>query len=271
MVTFRLKVFLRSLFGERIWSVVQRLSPLPRHRLIRLSQRETNRVVRAGPFAGMKYIHQTIASGDVPKLLGIYERELHGIISSLSARGIRHIINIGAADGYYAVGLSRMFPELRVIAFEMEPRGREFVRAMAERNGVLPQIEIRGRCELEDLSSVINAPQPTLILCDVEGYEEVLMDPEKVPGLRHAYLLVEIHDNKNAGVSEKIRCRFGSTHQLNTIWQEKREPAEFPFATPYTRSLDPEHLTAAVDEGRPVRPGAMRMSWLWMVPNSSPA
>lgn len=266
MLMFRLKVFLRSVLGERIWSVVQRLSPLPRHRLIRLCQDKTNLVVRAGPFAGMNHIHDTMASGYVPKLLGIYERELHDIIINLSTLGLRHVINIGAADGYYAVGLSRLFSEMRVIAFEMEESGREFLRAMAEQNGVLAQVEIRGRCEAGDLSSAIEAPRKTLILCDVEGYEEVLMDPEKVPGLRQAHLLVEIHENKNPGVFDKIRSRFESSHQIQTIWQEKREAAEFPFATRYTQALDPEHLARAVDEGRPVRLGAAPMSWFWMVP-----
>jgi hypothetical protein len=268
---YRLKVFLRSIFGERVWSVIQRLSPLPRHRLIRLCQRETKRVVRDGPFAGMNYIHDTISGGYVPKLLGIYERELHPVVRRLSSLGIRRVINIGAADGYYAVGLSRTFPDLQVIAFEMDKRGREFLRTMAERNRVLGQIEIRGLCEVEDLSRIIDAPHQTLILCDVEGYEDVLMDPEKIASLRDACLLVEIHDNKNPGVSDRIRLRFAPSHAIETIWQEKREAWEFPFATAYTRSLEPEHLAAAVDEGRPVRPGATPMSWFWMVPKSSSA
>lgn len=264
---YRLKVFLRSILGERVWSFVQRFSPLPRHRLIRLCQRETKRIVRGGPFAGMNYIHHTIAGCDVPKLLGIYERELHGIIMGLPALGLRRVINIGAADGYYAVGLSKMLPELRVVAFEMDPRSRELLREMAERNGVLPQIEIRRRCELEDLSNVVDAV-PLLILCDVEGYEDVLMDPEKIEALRSAYLLVEIHDNKNPGVSGRIRGRFASSHAIETIWQEKRAASEFPFTTDYTRTLDAESLAAAVDEGRPVRAGATPMSWFWMIPNS---
>jgi hypothetical protein len=163
-----------------------------------------------------------------------------------------------------------MFPDLRVIAFEMEERGREFLRTMAERNGVLGQIEIRGRCEAEDLSGLSDSPQQTLILCDVEGYEDVLMDPDKIGGLRETFLLVEIHDNKNPGVSDRIGRRFAASHAIETIWQEQRAAAEFPFATPYTRTLDPEHLAAAVDEGRPVRPGATPMSWFWMVPKSSP-
>ena len=263
-----LKVFLRSIFGERVWSVVQRLSPLPRHRLIRLCQRQTKRVVRAGPFAGMNFSHDTITGCDVPKLLGIYERELHGTIINLPALGIRSVVNIGAADGYYAVGLSRMFPDLRIVAFEMDARSRKLLREMAERNGVLAQIEILGRCELEELSRAIQGPQPGLVLCDIEGYEGVLMDPVKVPGLREAYLLVEIHDGKTPGVSGKIRDRFGSSHKIETIWQEKRKAAEFPFVTRYTRRLDPKHLVAAVDEGRPVRPDATPISWFWMIPNS---
>jgi hypothetical protein len=263
---FRTKVFLRSLLGEGVWKVVQRCSTAPRHRLIRLCQRETGQTVRQGPFAGMHYIHDTISGGYVPKMLGIYERELHPSIARLANLGIDRVLNIGAADGYYAVGLCRMFPDLRVVAFETEPRGREFVRAMAERNGVLPRVEIRGTCDAAELAAVLTAPRSTLVLCDVEGYEDVLMDPAKVPGLREAYILVEIHDGKNPGVSARIRTRFEQTHAIETIWQTKRTATDYPFDTPYTRSLATGELAAAVDEGRPVREGATPMSWFWMTP-----
>jgi hypothetical protein len=144
----------------------------------------------------MNYIHDTMSGGYVPKLLGIYERELHPIIARLAELGVQRVLNIGAADGYYAVGLCRVFPDLRVVAFETEPRGREYVRAMAERNGVLPRVEIRGNCDVPSLQAALTDPRGTLVLCDVEGYEDVLMDPEKVPGLRAAWLLVELHDGK---------------------------------------------------------------------------
>jgi hypothetical protein len=263
---FKTKVLLRSLFGEGVWKIVQRCSSAPRHRLIRLCQRETRQIVRGGPFAGMNYIHDTMSGGYVPKVLGIYERELHPVIARLAELGIQRVLNIGAADGYYAVGLCRMFPDLRVVAFETEARGREYVRAMAERNGVLPRVEIRGTCDLPGLQAALTDPRGTLVLCDVEGYEDVLMDPEKVPGLRAAWLLVELHDGKNPGVSGRIRARFEQTHTIETIWQTKRTAADFPFSNAYTRSLAPEHLAAAVDEGRPVRDGVTPMSWFWMVP-----
>jgi hypothetical protein len=263
---FKTKVFMRSFLGEGVWRVVQRCSMAPRHRLIQLCQRETGRVVRSGPFAGMNYIHDTMSGGYVPKVLGIYERELHPTIARLSELGIQQVLNIGAADGYYAVGLCRMFPRLRVVAFEMAFRGREYIRAMAERNGVLSRIEVRGTCDLPGLQAALSDPRSTLVLCDVEGYEDVLMDLEKVPGLREAWLLVETHDCKKAGVSDRIRIRFEKSHTIETIWQTKRTAADFPFSTPYTSRLAPHHLAAAVDEGRPVREGSTPMNWLWMVP-----
>lgn len=265
---FKTKVFLRSLLGEGVWTAVQRCSLAPRHRLIQLCQRETRRIVHSGPFAGMHYIHDTMSGGYVPKVLGIYERELHPTIARLSKLGIKTVLNIGAADGYYAVGLCRMFPTLRVLAFETEPRGREYVRAMAEQNAVSSQVEVLGNCDPAGLQAALQEPRASLVLCDVEGYEDVLMDPDKIPALREAWLLVEIHDNKNSGVSERIRARFEKTHTIETIWQTKRAAADFPFITPYTQSLAPEHLAAAVDEGRPVRDGSTPMSWFWMTPKA---
>jgi hypothetical protein len=240
----------------------------PRHRLTRLCQRETGQVVQSGPFAGMTCLHDAVSGGYVPKLLGTYERELHPIISGLCDLGITRILNIGAADGYYSVGLCRVLPDASAIAFETHPRGREFIQAMAEQNGVAPRIGIRGTCNPSELRAAMRDAVNTLVFCDVEGYEDVLLDPVSVPELRDAWLLVEIHDNKNPGVSQRIHDRFQQSHTINVIWQSPRTPADFPFCNCYTLSLSPEHLAIAVDEGRPVRHGTKPMSWFWMSPRS---
>src|SRR4051795_10844916 len=60
--------------------------------------------VSGGPFAGLVYPDRTPISL-VPKLLGIYERELHGAIEAAIRAQPDVIVNVGAADGYYAVGL----------------------------------------------------------------------------------------------------------------------------------------------------------------------
>lgn len=265
---FKSKVFLRSLLGERVWAVVQHLSFAPRHRLARLVQRETGKMVYGGPFKGVRYLHDAVSGGYIPKLLGLYECELHPIIVSLPLLGIRSVINIGASDGYYAVGLARCLPDVKVTAFETHPRGQEFIRRIAEQNHVQDRITIRGCCGLADLQATCQEREHTLVVCDVEGFEDVLLDPESVPALRTACVLVELHDGKNPGVSDRVRHRFDATHDIETIWQQKRTPAEFPFTNSYTRQLAPAHLAAAVDEGRPVRSGVAPMCWFWMVPKS---
>lgn len=268
-VMFRTKVFLRSLLGEKVWSFVQRLSPAPRHRLARLVQYKTGKTVFSGPFAGVEYLHDAVSGGYIPKLLGTYEKELHHIIAGLPSQNIRTVINIGASDGYYAVGLARCLPGVQVIAYEMEPRGQEFIQRIAEKNRVDGQITVRGRCELKDLQQALgHSPRP-LVVCDVEGFEDTLLDPANVPALREAWILVELHDGKNPGVSDRIQHRFANSHHIEVVWQRQRSPEEFPFENDYTRRLALRHLAEAVDEGRPILNGAMPMSWFWMVPNAA--
>lgn len=267
MLLFRLKIFLRRLIGERLWLYFRHFSLAPRHVIERECLRETGMVVSAGPFKGLHYVEDTVCGGYVPKLLGTYERELHATILNISRQHFERIVNIGAADGYYAVGLARLMPNVRLVVFEMEEKGRALVRAMAERNGVEDRLEILGSCDPQGLSAALATPARTLVICDVEGYEDVLMEPATCPALERTHILVELHNGKNKGVSERVKKRFLSTHNITTIWQEKRIAAEFPFSTTYTRRLRPRHLAAAIDEGRPVNESkGPRMSWFWMEP-----
>src|SRR4051812_47368421 len=63
-------------------------------------------MVASGPFRGMRYT--ACAAGVAPKVLGTYERELHDWIVGLSSRGYECVVNVGCAEGYYAVGLARL-------------------------------------------------------------------------------------------------------------------------------------------------------------------
>src|ERR671916_736294 len=60
--------------------------------------------VVAGPFAGPAYPDWGIAHVDLfaPKLLGCYELELHEALKDAIAAAPDLVVNIGAADGYYA-------------------------------------------------------------------------------------------------------------------------------------------------------------------------
>jgi hypothetical protein len=59
----------------------------------------------------MAYIPQAVGSALIPKLLGCYEAELHGVIACALNTTYDTIIDIGCAEGYYAVGLALHFPD----------------------------------------------------------------------------------------------------------------------------------------------------------------
>jgi precorrin-6B methylase 2 len=79
-------------------------------------------------------------------------KELYDVIRSIQRDGFDTLIDMGAAERYYAVGLAATTPVRRVVAFEAEERGRSLLKEMAVRNSVSTRIEIRGRCEAADLN-----------------------------------------------------------------------------------------------------------------------
>src|SRR3954454_23679734 len=96
--------------------------------------------VSGGPFARLVYPDRAPISL-VPKLLGIYERELHGAVEAAIRARPAVIVNVGAADGYYAVGLPRRCPAAAVHAFEADAAAADLCRRVAAANGVDVRVE----------------------------------------------------------------------------------------------------------------------------------
>lgn len=229
--------------------------------LAHLTRKNTKLRVRSGPFKEMRYVENSVGSAYIPKLLGIYERELASQVEEICAQAPGLIVDIGAAEGYYAIGLATRNPGAQVIAFEMEEAGRLLLSEMARLNQVANRVEIRGRCEPQDLQHVLAGKSDPVIICDVEGYEEALLDPSVIPDLQRATILVEMHDMVIPGITEKLQARFAFTHQVSRIDQEARSRAEFPWTTLGTLLLPNSYIDWAVSEWRP-----QQMSWLWMKP-----
>jgi Met-10+ like-protein len=238
---------------------------MPGPYMTKLVAARTGMVVQSGPFSGMRYIAKSHHSQLIPKWLGIYERELIGAVEEAIGLQPDTVVDVGAAEGYYAVGLALRMPQTRIIAFEMVPEARELLTNLAEINGVSDRITIRGACRSRDLAEVLENTGNTLVVCDVEGAEAYLLDPIRVPGLNRCHILVELHDIKLGGISEELRGRFSATHDIEHIWEEKRERSEFPYQTFYTKMI-PSSLDVAVSEVR-----AGRMAWYWMRPLASAA
>jgi hypothetical protein len=213
--------------------------------------------VLAGPFKGLKYVPTARGSSIGPKLLGTYELELREIVESIIARAYPKVINIGAGEGYYAVGLAGRMPATQFVCFDAEPSNQEQIRTLARLNGVDSRVQIKGFCDDKALAEAIgdSAPGGTLIICDIEGAEIEVLNPDAVPTLKNTDLLVEMHDIIRKGCSPALRQRFEPTHHIEVIPTRKRKPQDFPPGL----NLDPKVRLECMDEGR----GAV-MTFFWM-------
>lgn len=203
-------------------------------------------VVHDGPFAGLALPVDAVCSERWPKLAGTYEDELADAVAAALARRPPVVVNVGAAEGYYAVGLARAGVP-RVIAVDPLARARERVRRVAEANGVADRVEVRALATCRRLDRWLAGGG--LVVMDCEGTEYGLLDPDRAPALAGADLLVEVHEFAVDGLGEDLARRFAATHDLSWIEQHDRRPEQVPALA----GLAPDLAAAAVAEARPRR------------------
>jgi hypothetical protein len=214
--------------------------------------------VGAGPFRGMRYRTNSAASVYNPKLLGSYEFELHPVAEAICALSPQCIVDVGAAEGYYAVGFALRLPKSRVIAFEMDKSALAGLRRLAAMNRCAERVELRGKCTPAELRACLIDAERTVLICDVEGFESVLLDPLDVPRLRNVSILVELHEQSSPGVTRLLLDRFSHTHGCQVIEYQKRQPQHIdPFSRRCSRL--PDRWKMYLLSERPVA-----TPWLWM-------
>ncbi len=227
-----------------------------RERVAALVAEETRGIVRSGPFAGLRYpIADAAGSALAPKLIGSYEREIHGFIEKAITRAPPRILNIGAGEGYYAVGMARRLVRADVYAFESDAKGRSLCESLARANQVSERVHVRGTCSRADLDALTR--QPALIICDIEGGERELLDPVSAHGLVDCEIIAELHSGRGLDIAGEMRERFGETHTVTMARYEGRDASEAVGLNGLSR---PERRIA-LDERR--RHG---LEWIHLVP-----
>ncbi len=192
-------------------------------------KKRTNNTVAFGPFKGMKIdLDDTFFS--IPLGAGTFELEIHPAFAKLSAFSFDQIINVGATEGYYVVGMSLKWPEATVYAFEKEEDyWRPKIAKLASDNLVADRVRIRGHCSPSDLVDLLKADKSTLLMLDVEGDEINLLDPVVINELCRTAILVELHEMFAPGCSGIIEERFGNTHDISKYITRPRILNDFPL------------------------------------------
>jgi hypothetical protein len=185
---------------------------------------EHGMTVSGGPFARLRYPEESIEEIDAPvaKLSGTYEAELHPIISEALERQPSSFVNVGTADGYYAVGFA-LRSGVRTHGFEIAPRARRLTTKVADLNGV--SVTLQGAATGRRLCAL--DLDGAFVLADCEGVEAEIFDAATVAALCRAFVVIEMHEWARAGVEKLLVARFGDSHEVEIVTGSTPEALRF--------------------------------------------
>lgn len=211
-------------------------------------------LIRHGPFKGMRLSEETWwGKNDLgAQTLGLYEPSVLRFIEKNTAAGpIPTFIDIGAADGYYAVGM--LFSRLarRCICFESSESGQQTIKTNSKVNGINPSLlTIYGEADAETLLGLEDrAFDDALMLVDIEGGEFDLFKGLSVfEYLQNATIVIEIHHWVDDFLSkyEALLRNASRFHEISIL-----QPSPIDDTLPELRALPDDNRLLLCSEGRP--------------------
>lgn len=177
---------------------IKHINPIDKRRII-LSE-EINRLfdstVRYGPFKGLKF-STDIWWGSADRgsmLLGLYEQEVLESLANVPKK-YNTFIDLGAADGYYSIGvlINKLFEYS--FCFEISKNGQKVIHKNAELNGVRDKVSIYGIAERTFYEKFTpELLSKSVLFVDIEGGEFEIFDKEVFSIFRNSIIFIELHD-----------------------------------------------------------------------------
>ena len=236
--------------------------PRERRRLSDFLMSNYDRTVQYGPLKGYKIPEESHWGGLArpSMLLGLYEQEVVNVLLKHAEK--RDVfVDVGAADGFFAVGLVACGIFKRSYAFEINANGRQVIKKSSEINGVPHSVSVSGRFDKDFVAKADELDlSRSVVLIDVEGDEFNLLDSPLIEQLRGAVVVVELHDFHFAdgeALKSALYARLKTHFELTTITTGARE---VPRSELLDAMSDNERWLLC-SEGR-----ARRMEWLIALP-----
>ena len=236
---------------------------LTRHKkkLWSILREKYNYKVAYGPFKGMS-LPQRLWWGDdrITQTLGIYEEHVLEKLRLFSMQGATRFIDIGAANGYFAIGMAYSKIYAQIFAFEIEPQGQELIKENAIRNRCSDVVSVFGEASYSSLKNLLSEDIKTTILIDIEGAEYKLLSKEMLSLLSNCYLIIELHPwlvDEDNNLQDKLLEMANKKFNVELIKRENYSPNIFPEMD----DLSDEERLIAVGEGR-----TKNMQWLVLTP-----
>jgi hypothetical protein len=209
----------------------------------------------SGPFADMLYLNTSSFGPIAPKWLGSYEWEIQDLVRHFCNDGYELMVNVGSAEGYYAVGFAWRSRRSRVLAFDIDPFARRAVGRLAHMNGVSERVTVANTCSISELKAF--RQRKTLLFVDIEGAEREFLDPSNCSSLKKFDILVEVHELPE--VEELLKNRFGPTHIVERRAQTDRTEWQVKHKELWIDRFNEDEISRATNEFR-----TGRQVWLWL-------
>lgn len=228
----------------------------------------TFRRVRAGVARGFEL--PVDLREDLWRIVGLYEPEIVAHVRRAVAPG-DVCYDLGAADGYYTMGLAGMASGGTVVAVEPDAQRRASLVDTVAHNEPLPaDVEVSdlvigdvhdpeaGRATLDGLVQEEGFPAPDVLKVDIEGAEgAALRGAKEVLATYGPRLIVEVHDADQRAACRAVLEQAGydiDVVEQSTSWfrdsRGRNMERGWFVARPQTpRGRTPEQ---AVDQGEPV-------------------
>lgn len=150
-----------------------------------------------GPFAGMK-ISRTSWWGQTDlgsKIFGFYESEVLDALLNIDREKYTNFIDLGAADGYYAIGVVYAGLFKKAFSFELSEQGRGVITKNAKLNNVSEKILVFGIADqnFNQLMPDVRLSE-SVLLVDIEGGEFDLLTNNVLNKLKNSILIIELHE-----------------------------------------------------------------------------
>jgi SAM-dependent methyltransferase len=130
------------------------------------------------------------------------------------------VIDVGCAEGYYAVGLARLMPEVTVYAYDIDQRARAACAELAAKNAVADRVIIDGEFKPDGFEAFRG--RRALVMLDAEGAELDVLQPALSPSLAQMRIIVETHDLYRPGAMAAMLERFSPTHDIVRVDQQPK-------------------------------------------------
>ena len=151
--------------------------------------------VQYGPFKGMQISKKKsweLEYGLITKILGTYEEQILNILIKFSKKN-NTFIDIGAADGFYVVGMAYKNIFRNIYAFEINRQSQEVIKLNSKLNKCKKNIYIDSEASYLKLKKIIKLRKKCTILIDIEGGEFDLLSIKVLELLKNCNIVCELH------------------------------------------------------------------------------